>query len=426
MRNTFLLSFLLANFWTFSQKTYTIQECIDLGIKNKQNTISQESRFQQSLVNQQFGKLSFLPTFNANSGYNSNYGRKIDPFTNQFGMNVVNSNSLGLSSQLILFQGFRYFKQNKVLDKTTENSTFDIERTNEKVKNQVIEKCILIWKVQLKMEQQVKMIDDLKAFKLRQTELVKEGRLSALDTLTTAINIKTQTITLLNFKREFSYETINLNFLIGLPVMNETKIESFKTSLSEYQITLDEYFQIEDLKNKLEIIELQNKVDKTQIVPTLSFYGNVGTGYYSSNKDYSDPNKPIIPYDTQFKNNASQSIGFSLSVPLFNKGEYYRKQKIYEITKQEQSDLIEYKEIEITKKKSELSAQKTYLEEAILLQKEILKDKETIVQVTQLIYLEGKIRLTELEKVENEYYTYLQAIQDLEIELLKISRVKLN
>jgi len=28
--------------------------------------------------------------------------------------------------------------------------------------------------------------------------------------------------------------------------------------------------------------------------------------------------------------------------------------------------------------------------------------------------------------VENEYYTYLQTIQDLEMELLKISRVKMN
>ena len=85
------------NFLSYSQKEYTVQECIDLGVKNVQNTISQQSKFQQSKVNQQFGKYSFLPTLNANSGYNSNYGRKIDPFTNAFGLDVVNSNSLGLS-----------------------------------------------------------------------------------------------------------------------------------------------------------------------------------------------------------------------------------------------------------------------------------------------------------------------------------------
>ena len=424
MRIHILFLFLSLTFVNYSQKELTLQDCIDLGIKNVQNTISQDSKFQQSIVNQQFGKYSFLPTLNANTGYNSNYGRKIDPFTNTFGLNVVNSNSLGLSSQIILFQGFRYFKQYKLLDKTASNSAFDMERMNEKVKNQIIEKCILIWKVQLKIDQQAKIIDDLKSFKVRQTELVKEGRLSAIDTLTSAITIKTQVVTLLNYQREISFETINLNFLMGLPVLNETKLESHKTSISSYHITIDEYFQMEDLKNKLEIIELQNKVDKTQISPTLSFYGNVGTGYYSSNKNYAEPNFPVIPYSAQLSNNAYQGIGFSLNVPLYNKGEYFRKQKIYEITKKEQNDWIEYKKIEIVKKKSELVTQQKYVEEALRVQKAILQDKETIVQVTQTIYLEGKIRLSEVEKVEAEYYSYLQIIQDLEIEAVKMKMIK--
>ena len=426
MRIHILLLFLILTFLNYAQKELTLQDCIDLGIKNVQNTISQDSKFHQSIVNQNFWKYSFLPTLNANTGYNSNYGRKIDPFTNTFGVNVVNSNSLGLSSQIILFQGFRYFKQYKLLDKTSSNSTFDIERTNEKVKNQIIEKCILIWKCQIKIDQQAKIIEDLKSFKVRQTVLVKEGRLSAIDTLTSAITLKTQVFTLLNYQREISFETINLNFLMGLPVLNETKIESHKTSVTGYHITIDEYFQMEDLKNKLEIIELQNKVDKTQISPTLSFYGNVGTGYYSSNKNYAAPNFPVIPYSTQLSNNAYQGIGFSLNVPLYNKGEYFRKKKIYEITKKEQNDWIEYKKIEIAKKKSELVTQQKYVEETLRIQKAILLDKKTIVQATQMIYLEGKIRLIEVEKVEAEYYSYLQIIQDLEIEEIKLKMIKVD
>ena len=108
-----------------------------------------------------------------------------------------------------------------------------------------------------------------------------------------------------------------------------------------------------------------------------------------------------------------------------NKGNYFRKQKMYEISQKEQIDLSAFKELEISKKKSELATQKKYIEEAFQTQKGILKDKETIVEVTRLIYLEGKIRLREVEKIEAEYYSYLQAIQDLEIELLKISRGKL-
>ena len=125
-------------------------------------------------------------------------------------------------------------------------------------------------------------------------------------------------------------------------------------------------------------------------------------------------------------NNAYQGIGFSLNVPLYNKGEYFRKKKIYEITKKEQNDWIEYKKIEIAKKKSELVTQQKYVEETLRIQKAILLDKKTIVQATQMIYLEGKIRLIEVEKVEAEYYSYLQIIQDLEIEEIKLKMIKVD
>ena len=60
------------------------------------------------------------------------------------------------------------------------------------------------------------------------------------------------------------------------------------------------------------------------------------------------------------------------------------------------------------------------------IQKAILLDKKTIVQVTQMIYLEGKIRLSEVEKVEAEYYSYLQIIEDLEIEGIKMKVIKVD
>lgn len=417
----------LSHFCLFSQqKELTIQECIELGVKNKRLFLSQQSTIERSIVNQYFGKYSFLPTISANTSYNINFGRKLDPFTNNFGTTTAYSNSYGLTTQLTLFQGLRYFKQNRVLEQKLINSKLDLERTIERTKNQILEKCFTIWKVQLKIEQQNKIIDNLRTFKNRQIELIIEGRLSSIDTLETAINIKTQTISLINFKQQLSYETINLNYFLELPLMQETKLEPYKPTLAKYELTLDEYFQVQDLKNKLSILELENKIEKTQFIPSVSFYGNVGTGYSTNNKDYNAPNTPIIPYSTQIPNNAYQGIGFSLNIPIFNKFDWYKTQRLYEITKTEQNELIKLKELDIDKKKIELQFQKQYLDESLNIQKGILKDKEIIFQTTQLIYLEGKIRLNELEKVESEYYNYIQTIQDLEIELIKLNMIKLN
>lgn len=415
------------SFCLFSQqKELTLQECIDLGVKNSKLSISQQNTIDRSLVNQQFGKLSFLPSINANTSYNISFGRKLDPFTNTFGVNSVYSNSYGLTTQAILFQGLRYFKQNQVFEQQVINAKVDLERTISTTKNQILEKCFEIWKIQSKIDLQTKIMNDIETFKERQTELVKEGRLSVMDTLETTIHIKTQIIELIHLEQQLSYETIHLNYYLGFPLLENTKLEAYKLTLTNFELTLDEYYQLEDLKNKLISLELEYKVDKTQFMPSISFYGNIGTGYSTNNKDYSVTNTPIIPFSEQIPNNAYQGIGFSLNIPIFNKFDWYKKQRIFEINKAEHNDLIQLKELEIEKKKAEVYVQKQSIEKALILQKSILADKETIFTTTQMLYLGGKIRLSELEKRETEYYEYKQKMLDLEMELLKMKMIKMK
>lgn len=422
--------FFIACFLSFclfgQQKELTIQECIDLASKNPKLTISQHTNIDRSMVNLQFGKLAFLPTIGANTSYNISFGRKLDPFTNSFGVNSVYSNSYGLTSQAILFQGLRYFKQNKVAEQNTIISKLELERAIEKTRNQVLDKCFEIWKIQLKMDQQTKSIHDQNVFKEHQTVLVKEGRLSPLDTLETSITVKNKKIELINLEQKLSFETIQLNYYLGLPLLDSIRLAPYKPILSIFELTLDEYYQLEDLKNKLSILELEYKVAKTEFIPTITFYGNVGTGYSTNNKDYSVSNTPIIPFSEQIPNNAYQGIGFSLNIPIFNKFEWFKKQRLYEINRIEQNELIELKEYEIEKKKAEIEMQKQSLEKTLILQKSILFDKETIFTSTQMLYISGKIRLNELEKLESEYYQFKQQILDLEIELLKMKMIKIK
>lgn len=423
----FILFFVFCfSFVLLGQKEYSLQECLELGIKNNQNLITQQHTIERDKMNQLFGKWSFLPTINANSGYNINYGRKLDPFTNTFGANSIYSNLYGINSQMMLFQQLKYFKQNRYFDISLQNSNLDYQRTQEKTKNQVLEKCFTIWKIELKLEQQFKILENNQQFKKRQIELVKEGRLSALDTLETSINYKVQTIALHNLKREMKYETINLNYLLGLPLLNETKLEKYKPSIEKNEIIVDESYQLEELKNKLALTELQYKIDKTQYLPSLSLGGNIGTGYSTNNKDYTLETTPVIPFSQQFNHNAYQGIGFYLSIPVFNKGELVRRQKLFQISQTEQNELIEYKKLELEKRKLDILVQRQNLEITLEIQKAILKDKETIFKMNQIIYLEGRIRLSEVEKVEADYYSYLNNLQDLELELAKIGFYKIN
>ncbi len=422
----FALSILIVNCpFSIVHSQLSLEQCIELGVKNNNLLATQHANNERAALNHNFGKWSFLPTVSTSSGYNISYGRKLDPFTNTFGVNSVYSNSYSIYSQATLFQGFRYFKQNKLNQLIQNNTKVDFERSNERIKSQIVERCVAIWKLQLKLSQQQKVIDGLVSFKGKQKELVKEGRIRGLDTLETSINIRTQQISLRNIEKDLRIETMNLNFYLGKKIGENTELLPLNTTIepitSSLKINVDEYYQVEDLKTKLEVSKQQYKVEITQWMPTLSLIGNLGTGYSTNNKDYNKPSTPIINFDNQIRNNLYQGIGFSLSLPLFNRGDLIKRVKTYNLTKDEQEILVKSKIIELQKKKLELKNQFEFLQENIRIQKDICSDKESIYQISQTLYLEGKIRLVELEKIQTDLLNALQLSNELEIEALKLS-----
>lgn len=423
----FYISFVFIYNTSQAQTTeLSLKDCFDLSDKNEKVQIIQQSNLKRSEINYRFGKFGFLPTISASPNYNISFGRKLDPFTNTFGLNTVYSNSYSLNSQITLFQFFKYYKQNNYNEIYLNNTKVDLEYVKEKNRKVIFERCIAIWKLELKIEQQKKNLANNQQFRKRQKELVNEGKIRVLDTLETSINYKTQSIELIKLENELNYETVNLNFFLGLPLTQKTKLKSFTLETEKSFLNPDEFYQLQDIQNKILLNELQNKIDKTQYYPSISTFGNIGTGYSTNNKNYTTVGTPIIPYDKQVANNAYQGIGFTLNVPIFNKGEYFRKQQIYTITKEEQQQLIENKQQEIEKKKIEIQLQKRALEKSLTIQKSIAMDKETIYKASQLLYFEGKIRLSELEKVETDYNNFVQLLMDFEIELFKLNALKLS
>lgn len=97
----------LLSLQAFSQKAWTLRECVDYAIEHnisvKQNEISSEL----SRLTYAQDKLSMLPSLNASAGRNWNFGRTIDPNTNTFTTQQVESDNLSLNANVTLFNGFQ-------------------------------------------------------------------------------------------------------------------------------------------------------------------------------------------------------------------------------------------------------------------------------------------------------------------------------
>jgi outer membrane protein len=402
-----------------AQKIYSLDQCIALALNNKNLRISSNVLLEKSLVNYKFDLFSCLPSISGNGSYTINNGRKLDLFTNTFGSNTVFSNTFDIRAQLNLFQGFRYLKQNEINRKLIEKSEIEIEKENERIKVQVIDRFLAIRKAELEEQQHELTLSDIQKILNVQKELFKAGKISSIDTLQTKVLLKSQQIRLVNIHKKKDLEILHLNYLIGVKLTDDMSLNMAEQH--HVRTYCDEDYQIEIIVNQLETLKEQFGLMLSQFYPSLSLSGFQYTGYSTNNKDYTQPQNPVYNYTDQIKNNRYQGIGLNINIPVFNKGEFFKQRKLFEIAKSEQELELKNKQIEKERTILELHKHKDALNEVIRLNESIVKDKRVIYEMNFSLFESGKIRLSDLDKELNEYMSFRNSLEELKLELFKLS-----
>ena len=155
----------------FSYAQWTLQQCVGTAIERNIGLKKNSLGLEQTKLNQEQALGSFLPNLNGQVSHGYNWGQRIDPFTNQFATQRIQSNSLGLSTSVTLFSGLQNVNQYKKaeVDTRAQLLTFDYQRNQLALQVSVAYLNVLLTKeLQASTEltvnrtkQQVKRITDL-------------------------------------------------------------------------------------------------------------------------------------------------------------------------------------------------------------------------------------------------------------------------
>ncbi|MFT5184212.1 MAG: outer membrane protein, partial [Flavobacteriales bacterium] len=129
---------ILASFIAFScsaqsQDTWTLQRCIDFAFQHNIQIKQSQLSYDIAKINSLQAVGNALPNINASGSHGYNWGQTIDPFTNTFATERIQSNSFGLSSGVVLFNGFQTLN-------TIRQSKIDVESQKhliEKMQNDI-------------------------------------------------------------------------------------------------------------------------------------------------------------------------------------------------------------------------------------------------------------------------------------------------
>jgi outer membrane protein len=327
---TFLLFvFLLFCQHSFSQeKIWTLDECMKYAVENSHRANKQIAR--NSIIEQDYKEAigNLLPSLNAGSGINFNFGRQLDPETNNY--NNINSfsNSYSVYSSVTLFNGFsrinnlRMQKINKLRGKE------ELKEIRDMIAYETMEAYLNVLYVkeiynlaELQLIESRKNLEQVK--KMEQLGIKGSADVAEIIAKEAADNYNfTQqknllTIAIIKLKEKMNYpfgSDINISEHETLQLIKKTS----ETASDVYEKALSSYSKILSAEYSLKSSTLAYNISKGYIFPRLDLETGFSTGF----SRYMDENTPYDPFKEQLKNRQGYYIGFSLSVPILN-GFYY-------------------------------------------------------------------------------------------------------
>lgn len=305
-----------------AQQQYTLQECIEIALENNRNIKQQELNKEQKEIAYSQARTDLLPNLNASAGQNFVFGRSIG-YDNVYQNTNSSQTSFNIGSNITLFDGLR-MKYNIDARKA---EMFISEADLQKIQDDIVMSVSTAF-MQVLMNKELLQISN-ELIELTQTnlqrlnELVNSGKVARGE----LYEIEAQ-----QAKEEFNQiqaeNNLKLSLLDLAQIMEIENFENFDVVVPNdilvdedillspntiYEAALIVRPEIRGAQYRVESSQKEIMIAKSAYYPSLSFGASMGSGYYNMN------GRDNASFGTQLKNNRSTSLGFSLSIPIFNK-----------------------------------------------------------------------------------------------------------
>lgn len=308
-----------------AQGGWTLEQCIEYAVANNIQIQQAQLQVENQEITLQTNKMAYLPDLSAGIGQNFSFGRA----TGQDNV-ILNqsqaSTSLNVGTTIPLFTGLRNLNQIRGGKLDLKAAISDLEKAKEDLALNVTAYYlqvlytnalhgIAVEQLKLSTEQVLRTRVLVESGKLSESELYETLAQQALDqqTVTETNNSKMlarlDLCQLLNFTNLESFQVAELDATAMMP--SEYHLSS--TPENAYNYSLAHRPAIAAAESRVESSKKDIRIAQSAFYPQLSFNASYGTGYYHL-YNYNNPS-----FGQQFRNNGSEVLGLSLSIPLFDR-----------------------------------------------------------------------------------------------------------
>jgi outer membrane protein len=342
------------------QEKWSLKRCVDYAIVNNISVKQADVQARFDKLTHHQSVLALYPRINSQHSTGLQFGRSIDPTSNQFTTNEILFANHGLDVGLDLFNWFAKKNTVKANDYLAQASVARLEKAKNDVSLNVANAYLaaLLNKEQINISQ-VQVAQSREQFNNIKKQ-VSAGALPELNQAEAQTQYATDSSNMITARTNYILSLLQLKALINLdadvpfdievPPVESIPLESLAAldPALVYQSALENLPQQKINNLNLLASEKNVAVAKAGMYPTISFFGGLSSRYSNAQKlipkdyiltpvpagivkvdekDYTVYSETRLPqgfdkntYFRQLSNNFSQNAGLALNIPIFNGG----------------------------------------------------------------------------------------------------------
>ena len=348
-----MLSLVFQGISLFGQSPWSLEECVDYALKNNIQIKQQKLGVDIAEENLLQIRASQFPSLNANATHGYNFGRTIDPFTNEFATESVRSNNFNLSTGLTLFSGLQVRNSIAQSQQELEATRFDVDKMENDISLAVASAYLQILFARELVEVSASNLDVTRQTVEQTRRLVEAGTLARGSLYTIEAQAASEELQLVNAQNQLDISYLNLaqlldlddyeNFEIEVPEIEiEGAAEMEYSPLQIYTNAVGSQPEVRSAELRVASAERGVKIAEGGRSPMLSFRGSYGTGYSGASREIievmvgeprevgvTESGEPVFapsfdyitqikPFRDQLEDNLNRSLAFVLTIPIFN------------------------------------------------------------------------------------------------------------
>ena len=339
LKKVFCISLLSVGVLGFSQKKWTIQECVDYAIKNNLQVQAQAYNKDVQTKNLEMAKREYLPSVSGSISNNANFGQSLVGTSSIRNDSYYNGANVGAS--LLVYNNGRLEKSIRKTGFDVEASLQDIETIKNNISLQIAQQYLSVM-----LNREIK--------KISESAMENAQKLYDRAKITTEVGTTAQTVlaeaTASLAREKQNVKTAQINVDKALFAMAQIlQLQDYKTfdvmdipvpdQLAPQTESVDEVLNIaygsqpviKAAETRIKSAEAQTEVVKTNFYPTITATAGIGS-FYNNLLNKNTIGYQVDPvtgaasavternFTQQYSDNFGQQLSLSANIPIFNKG----------------------------------------------------------------------------------------------------------